>query len=263
MGCYRKNCSWVTVLFLNLNACSVMAGDLATALNHFSDFLPKSIASSLVISVSVDPVWENAGHTQKLYLQPEIQKTYVANSGTNGLVDGELFIGIQRTLNTRVQGQLGLAVATTSNANLSGAIWDDANPAFDNFVYTYQVQHTHIALKGKLLTETSYHTTKPYIAGSIGVGFNRASCFSNTPTLFQALVNPDFASNTTASFTYTIGVGLQKILTPHWQVGVGYEFADWGSNQLSQAEGQTIGNGPSMSHLYTNGIMFNLTWNAE
>lgn len=44
--------------------------------------------------------------------------------------------------------------------------------------------------------------------------------------------------------------------------GIGYEFADWGRSQLNRAPGQTLNSGLSLSHLYTNGFLFNLTYSA-
>lgn len=73
---------------------------------------------------------------------------------------------------------------------------------------------------------------------------------------------PNFASNTTAAFTYTLGVGVERNINLHCQVGIGYEFADWGMSQLSRASGQTLNTGLSLSHLYTNGLLFNLTYSA-
>jgi hypothetical protein len=43
---------------------------------------------------------------------------------------------------------------------------------------------------------------------------------------------------------------------------MGYEFADWGQSHLGSAQGQTLGRGLSLQHLYTNGLMFNLTYTA-
>ena len=180
---------------------------------------------------------------------------------THALLDGEVFLGIQKNLRDKLEGQIGLAVATTANAGLSGDIWDDADPQFNNYTYSYQVRHTHIALKGKLLADRGYVLT-PWISGSVGVGFNQAHDFSNTPSISQAVAMPNFSSNTQTSFTYTVGAGVQKALNQHWQLGVGYEFADWGRSQLGRASGQTVNNGLSLSHLYTNGFLFNLTYLA-
>lgn len=217
--------------------------------------------SSGVATLSLGPVWENAGTTQTFYLTPNIEKTYAANHSSHALVNGELFVGLQRPLREKLEGQFGLAVATTSNASLSGHVWDDADPLFNNYTYQYQVQHTYLALKGKLLADRGY-IVAPWVSGSLGIGFNQAHDFSNTPTISQAVVMPNFANNTTTAFTYTLGVGVERKLNQHWQAGVGYEFSDWGRSQLSRAPGQTSNNGLSLSHLYTNGFLFNLTYHA-
>ena len=218
-------------------------------------------AWSWVGTVSLGPVWEDGGATQTFYLTPEIEKTYVANKTTKALFAGEVFLGAQKTLSPMMYGQLGLAVAATSNASLSGAIWDDGDPQFNNFTYAYKIQHTHVAVKGKLLADAGFWVM-PWVSGSLGVGFNNAHGFHNTPTLFEALPTPDFASHTQTAFTYTVGAGVQKALNEHWQMGVGYEFADWGKSSLGRADEQTHGGGLALNHLYTNGLMFNLTYLA-
>ena len=232
--------------------------------NEKATFLSKSLEmlkSSGVATLSLGPVWENNGNTQTFYLAPNIEKIYAANHASHALVDGEIFLGIQKPIREKLEGQIGLAVATTGNASLSGNIWDDAQFQFNNYTYDYQVRHTHVAIKGKLLADRGYVVT-PWVSGSLGVGFNQAHDFSNAPLISQAVVMPDFASNTTTAFTYTLGVGVERYLNPHWKAGIGYEFADWGKSQLSRASGQTLNNGLSLSHLYTNGFLFNLTYSA-
>jgi opacity protein-like surface antigen len=225
------------------------------------DKLPAILKSSWVATLSLGPVWENTGNTQTFYLAPDIEKTYAASHASHALVDGEIFLGIQKPLREKLEGQIGLAVATTGNASLSGNIWDDADPLFNNYTYHYQVRHTHLALKSKLLADRGYIVT-PWISGSLGVGFNQSYDFSNTPIISAAVVMPNFTSNTTTAFAYTLGAGIQRRLNQHWQAGVGYEFADWGRSQLSRASGQTLNTGLSLSHLYTNGFLFNLTYSA-
>ena len=214
---------------------------------------------SWVGTFSAGPVWQNGGATQTFYLIPEIEKTYAANQSTHALFDGEVFVGLQKTLSQTLQGQLGLAVAATSNASLTGVIWDDADPEFANYTYSYKLQHTHVAVKGKLLADAGHWLT-PWVSASLGVGFNNAHSFNNTPLIFEALPNADFSSHMTTAFTYTLGVGVQKALSIHWQVGACYEFADWGQSQLQRVPGQTMGSGLGLNHLYTNGLLLNLTY---
>ncbi|WP_419420060.1 outer membrane protein [Legionella sp. D16C41] len=231
---------------------SVLAGGMGPA------FIP---SWTWVGTISLGPVWEDGGRTQNLFLTPEIEKKYVNNKSTDTLFDGEAFIGIQKILSPTLQGQLGIAVAATSNANLDGVIWDDADPEFANYSYRYKIQHTHVAAKGKLLLDQGYWFI-PWISGSIGVGFNDAHSFHNNPLIPEAVPNPNFTSNVKTTFTYTVGAGIQKALNDHWQVGVGYEFADWGKSRLDRAYGQTLNSGLTLNHLYTNGVMFNLSYLA-
>ncbi|MCW8398836.1 porin family protein [Legionella sp. PATHC038] len=248
----NKN-SVVLLLSASLTTSSALAGTMGPITQH--------PAWAWVGTVSVGPVWEDGGKTQTFYLAPDIEKTYAATKSTNTLFDGEVFLGLQKWLSQTLQGQLGVAVAATSNAKLSGHIWDDADPEFDNFTYEYKIQHTHVAVKGKLLADMGYWLI-PWVSGSIGVGFNDAHAFHNTPLIFEALPNPNFASHTETAFSYTVGAGVQKALTSHWQVGVGYEFSDWGKSSLGRAEEQTENSGLTLNHLYTNGVLFNLTYIA-
>lgn len=132
--------------------------------NNLEALFNKLAASPFVATLSIGPIWENAGHRQAFYLTPSIEKAYVPSNSTHTLVDGELFLGWQRLLTETLHAQLGLAVATTSNADLSGDIWDDADPIYNNYQYAYQVQHTHIAIKGKLLKDTPF---TPYFPISV------------------------------------------------------------------------------------------------
>lgn len=213
-----------------------------------------------VTTISAGPTWSNAGENQTFDLAPSIEKAYIANKSTNTLGAGELFIGVQKQVSDW-QGQIGLAGAVSGNAKLQGIIWDDANPKSYNYSYHYKILHSHVALKGKLLKDQGYWLI-PWISGSLGVGFNHASGFDNYPLIAAARPNCNFKSNTETAFTYTVGAGLQKSLNDHWQLGVGYEFADWGKSRLDKAPEQTINTGLKLNHLYTNGVLFNLTYIA-
>jgi opacity protein-like surface antigen len=212
-----------------------------------------------VADIAMGAVWENGGATQTLLLAPDVEKTYVANKSTNALFNGEIFLGLQSALPYNVALQYGVTALATTNAPLSGTIYDMGDPEFNNYDYSYNLQHTAVALKGKLLADLHYWVN-PWLSASVGIGFNNSNAFQNTPLIFEADTTPNFASKTATAFTYTVGAGLQKTLTTHWQVGAGYEFSDWGHSQLGAAAGQTINRGVGLNHLYTNGILFNFTY---
>lgn len=102
----------------------------------------------------------------------------------------------------------------------------------------------------------------PWVNGRLGVGFNRSHNFTNTPLIFEALPNANFSNHTNTTFTYTIGAGVQKLLNTHWQIRVGYEFADWGRSGLGRAPGQTTNSGLELNNIYTSEVMYNLTYVA-
>lgn len=212
-------------------------------------------------SVSTGPVWARGGETQAFYLVPEIEKTYVSRKSNHALASVELFVGIQKSLSSQWLGQLGLALGTTGNAKLQGIIWDAAAPQFDNYSYQYKVRNTRVAVKGKLLLDKGYWLM-PWVSASLGGGFNRAHDFTNTPLIFEALPNANFTDHTKTALTYTLGAGVQKAVNDHWQLGVGYEFADWGKSELGRAPGPTMHTGLATNNLYTNGVLFNLTYVA-
>lgn len=245
-------------LFLSITAVSVLG---STAFAGTMGSVVPSKDWTWVGSVSAGPVWARGGETQTFYLAPEIEKTYAARISTNALASGELFLGIQKLLGSQWLGQLGLAAATTGNAKLQGVIWDDADPEFNNHSYQYKIRNSRIAVKGKLLLDKGYWLM-PWVSASLGVGFNRAHEYSNAPLIFEALPNPNFADHTKTAFTYTLGAGVQKAFNDHWQVGIGYEFADWGKSELGRADTQTMNSGLALNHLYTNGVLLNLTYVA-
>lgn len=221
----------------------------------------KSHALPWVATFSIGPTWANPGRQQTLQLTPDVVKTYTANNATKTLADGEMFLGIQKDLPYDLLTHIGIAGALTSPVRVSGNIWDDGDSTFNNYTYSYQAQHGHVALKAKVFKQSAY-AVLPWVSGSVGVGFNRAYSFTNTPIISEAVVQNNFGNHTQTSFTYTVGAGIQKIIHSTWQVGMGYEFADWGQSHLGSAQGQTLGRGLSLQHLYTNGLMFNLTYTA-
>lgn len=147
-------------------------------------------------------------------------------------------------------------------AKLSGQIWQDGYAEYNNFYYTYKLTQVRFGLKSKLFFQASskMRSLQPFLSGGVGLGFNRAFNYQATPTISEAVAAPNFTNNTATSFTYTLGVGVQKALYTHWYLGVGYEFADWGKSNLGAAPGQTVNAGIKLNHLYTNGVQFSLSF---
>jgi opacity protein-like surface antigen len=218
--------------------------------------------TELVLEFSASPTWISGNNNQTINLQPDIVKTYTAGSNNNVFPTLEFFIGGQKHLATHLMsqsflGQLGLSIVAASNAKLTGNIWEDADPNFNNFNYNYKISHALIAAKGRLIGDFGYFF-EPYISGSLGVGFNRAYDFTISPKISEEVPPPLFHSNTTTTFSYTLGIGLQKSISKQLQIGIGYEFADWGKTSLSAATGQTSNKGLTLNHLYAQALKLSL-----
>lgn len=214
-----------------------------------------------VVTISAGPSWIRGGKTQTLSLEPQLQKTYTVERNTNVIPQGELFYGLQHKVFDKFCGQIGLAIGALGNAWISGDVWEDANPNFNNYSYSYKVNHSHLLLKGKLLTEVKYQV-QPYFTAGAGVGLNNAHSFKIVPKLYEEVPAPPFSSKRTAAFTYSLGLGMQRPIDSNWIVGFGYEAVIWGHSQLGRAPGQTIGHGPSSNRLFSNELQLNISYIA-
>ena len=242
-------------LMLSLISSSLWAGTMgAPAIVPVKDW-------TWVGSLVAGPVWARGDETQTFYLASETEKTYLSSKSSTALVVGEVFFGAQKGLSQKWLGQIGLALTATGDASFKGYIWDDADVTFNNYSYDYKVRHSAIALKGRLLFD-KHEWVLPWASASIGAGFNRTDKFMNTPLIFEAIRNNNFTHHVTNTVTYTLGLGAQAVVNQHWQWGAGYEFADWGKSELGRAIGQTLNSGLTINHIYTNGILFNLTYLA-
>jgi opacity protein-like surface antigen len=94
----------------------------------------------------------------------------------------------------------------------------------------------------------------------VGAAWNEASDYTNIPKLEEAVASPNFSDHTTFAFSYTLGVGMQYEMNKHWQLGMGYEFSDWGRSHLGAAPGQSLGQGLGLSHFYTHALVLNFTY---
>lgn len=216
--------------------------------------------SGTVFALSLGPTWNDGAKTKTVVLTPEIFNTYSSDRAVHTLGSGELFLGWQQPVLSNWLAQMGIAVAASTNNKLKGDVWMDASPEFNNYTYRYDVNHVHLAVKGKLLTAQEYFLVQPYLSGSLGLGFNHAHSFSSTPKIDPEIPMIPFASATNPALSYTLGLGLQKTFAEHLSAGAGYEFSDWGKSKLGKVNGQLYNNVLSASHLYNNSLMFNITY---
>ena len=205
-----------------------------------------------VVTLSAGSSWSRGGKTQILFLEPDVEKTYMANKKMGALASGDVFLGWEKSLNHSILGQLGIALAASTDAHLSDDQWEDADLDYNNYYCNYKVNHWYFAVKAKLLAQMSM--VQPYISGIMGLGFNRAHGFDVIPCIEMETPPPLFLDKTQTALMHTLGLGVQKAIVKNWSGGVGYEFANWGKSRLAQGSMQTVGKVLSLLHLYTHGV---------
>lgn len=191
-----------------------------------------------VITLSLGPAWYNNEQTvvrnvfPATVFFPELAHTYVPRDTSGILGSGELYFALARPLDKQVSGQFGLAVAYSGNGKQKGFL-NVGRPIIGSYDYSYKQTNARIAFKGKLVSDWVYWA-RPYISGSAGVGFNRSWDYVTSHRILGIASQPSFSQKTVTAFSYTAGIGLQGNITPEWQIGVGYEFADWGKSSLGK-----------------------------
>lgn len=224
--------------------------------------LPQNINAKLPTIISLGTtlgVMQSIDTSQTFYLTPTILKSYVPTQDKTPLYSTHITLAKEKSLAATYLTQLGIDYQISQNAKPSGRILDDANPSFDNYTYNYQISHQAFSLKGKLIHQSAFDIATWALA-SFGIAVNKAHRFNNTPLLAEGVANNNFASNTTTSITYTLATGIQKSINQSWQFAIGYEFSDWGKSSLNRADGQTLNQGLSLSHLYTHNVLAELSY---
>lgn len=230
----------------------------------FSSFASELIFDTVVpiiwqpiITLSGGPAWTSPGQNQYLYPFIPFQQInyYETNSDSQTIGTGEIFFGLQRIVYPGITGELGIGLAAASDARVTGFITVDGISSVGT--YQYKVDHARAELKGRFIANTFW--LQPYVSGSFGAGWNNSHEFIATtidPSFFPA---PWFESQTNLAFSYTLGLGVQAPINRHWQVGVGYEFADLGRSYLGNDAFTQIP-GPTLTHLYTNELLFSISF---
>ncbi len=225
-----------------------------------SKILSTSYPWEHVMTASIGPAYNHDnGKSQTFYLRSDVKKTFEATPSSNVLLYGELFLGMQKQLTSLFISQFGLSIAGSTDANLSGDIWESADPDFNNHTYSYSVNEARVTLTGKMFADINYYDLLPYASLDLGVGFNTAHGFTISPSIYKGVLPPNFGKNTETVFTYALGFGIQKKINDYWRTGIGYEFADWGSTLLAPAPGQTLNKGLMLSHIYISSLLLSIT----
>ncbi|MFI4956627.1 MAG: outer membrane protein [Gammaproteobacteria bacterium] len=215
---------------------------IAPAAVAFGEFAP-------ITTFSAGPAWENNGDAKTINVSPSVEQHYTVNDGTETLGQGELFLASGFKVAPQWRMNLGILLGAIEVAEISG---DVLQHGVDVGSYEYRVSHLRTGIKDKVLFDFG-SPFLPWASFSIGASFNHAYNFESDTM-------PTFRSNIMPSFTYSLGAGFQYAFSDHWQIGMGYEFTDWGKHELDEPVGYPGNDYLSSANFYTHGLLFNIAY---
>ena len=157
--------------------------------------------------------------------------------------------------------QGGVAYAQAGTYKINGSLIQGADaPYADQYNYQFHAVTRQVLAQAKFMRP--YHDTfYPYILVGLGASFNTASNFSTSVPPFLTFTR-EYQNNTSSSFAYRVGVGVDVDIAQHLRLGVAYRFADLGGIRLGSASIDNIGVSGrlSQSNLYANEGLIQLTY---
>ncbi|MDX1837223.1 hypothetical protein DIZ81_06785 [Legionella taurinensis] len=123
----------------------------------------------------------------------------------------------------------GLTYQHLFSNEINGTITQYSLPQFANYRYTWAVESEVLAIFARANLR-QYQRFLPYLDGSIGSAWNTASHYRETA--FSGVtprISPMFRHHTATDFTYSLGAGIDVVLTDKIMLSFGYEFRDWGT----------------------------------
>lgn len=174
-----------------------------------------------------------------------------------------VFIGGEYASDSIYATQLGIGYYQTGSFNVNGTVTQGVDPgSSDTYNYSYSFKSQEVLLEGKLLMamgeDKNYH---PYFAFGLGESYNQTGSYSvNYPPFLT--FSPIFSNNSTASFAYTLGVGIDVDLTTNWRGGVGYRYANLGNSNFGAAtlDTTTINASLQQENVYVSEVVAQLTY---
>ncbi len=173
---------------------------------------------------------------------------------------GQVDFGIEKNFSNTLVIQWGGEIEATGGMEIQGEIPKTHERVKTKQFYRYCVKHQHLAAKAKLLANKHYFIM-PWVSFALGVGLNTAYQYENIAEQPEPLFR-HFDAGSTTHLTYTLGVGVQRAMTEHYQMGLGYEFANWGNSRLGPNTNQNLYYGPELSPIYTNSLLLNITYRS-
>jgi opacity protein-like surface antigen len=143
------------------------------------------------------------------------------------------FLGLEFPLQSSrdMRWQTGVAYYQSTSFETEGVEYFLSMPDFGDIAYSYSINNQRFMIENKFLygfTDRLYG----YLLGGVGVALNKAYDYSAYSLNNLTPSQGHFDSNTMASFSYSVGLGLEAVVLNNWTMSLGYQFSDLGEYAL-------------------------------
>lgn len=181
----------------------------------------------------------------------------ITRQQTASFVDG--FLGAEYDFSENWGLQFGAGYNQPTVYHAKGTLTQGTVSSSSSYNYAYNIIVRQLMGEMKLLFAVKDQFI-PYLFAGAGSAYNTAYHFNTTVP--AGTVTREYSKNTSSSFTYSAGFGLDLMLSSQMRIGVGYRFADFGQVALgnatingTKAPGSTIS-----SRLYANEFLAQVTF---
>lgn len=206
----------------------------------------------------------NLGQSNTFLIQnPISEELYIYSPSNRTQMQGmfEVFLGAEHLVLTNWLLQAGLAYNQTGSYQAQGTFLQGADTSStDQYTYKYNTVARALLAEAKLMRiyQDKFY---PYLLVGLGGSFNKSSNFSTNVPPFLTFTRT-YANNSSRSFAYNVGVGIDMNIAQHARLGLGYRFAGLGQANLgaSTIDNTHVSGVLSQSNLYENEILLQLTY---
>lgn len=189
---------------------------------------------------------------------------YTASHGMQTVGAFDSFVGMEWAFHPKWKLQVGFGYNQTATFALKGTLLQSVGtPSATSFSYRYNAVARQYLAEGKLLYNF-YDYYHPYLELGLGVSQNVANAFqtnslSTSPVQTSA---PQYPNQTSSSFSYNAGIGIDIDVLDNVRLGLGYRFANFGKVQLGNTIINTtaVNSMLSQSSFYVNEALAEITF---
>jgi hypothetical protein len=179
------------------------------------------------------------------------------------------FIGEEYSFKEIGAWQFGLAFYQNASSVVDGEVAQAPMLSLDAvnmWNYHYKIISRQLLFENKIfLIFHKYY--RPYLLIGLGEGFNDAHAFHVAPENAGEVATATFGSNSTSSFIYTIGLGIDIDISTKMRIGAAYHFGYLGKYNLGTGTLDTGAGGNAFSlpalksvHAYNHQVFIQLTY---